>query len=328
MLRIKKLKALTIYVGAFNFYVKYYSYRMPFFCKIAGYLIEQFTMVNYGDLPKPYTKRKTSPIAILPVPYDGTSTWIKGADNGPRALLDASANMEVYDIETNTEVYRIGIYTDKPVMESKTPEAMVDAVRSRTSGLLKEGKFVVTIGGEHSVSIGAIQAYAKAYSDVSVLQIDAHADLRDIYEGSKNNHACVMARAKELCPIVQVGIRSMDIDEKVNLDPSRVFWAHSIANTEDWMDKAIDLLTDNVYLTIDLDGFDPSILPSTGTPEPGGLLWYPTLKFLRRVIEKKNLVGFDIVELCPRRNEKSSDFLAAKLLYKILTYKFLNQLKS
>ena len=284
-------------------------------------------MIHYGDLPKPYCEFETSKVAIVPVPYDGTSTWIKGADKGPKALLDASANMEIYDIETDTEVYKIGIYTDKPITEDSSPEAMVEAVKERTLSLIDKGKFTVIIGGEHSVSIGTIQAHAQKYKNLSVLQIDAHTDLRDSYEGSKNNHACVMARAKELCPIVQVGIRSMDSGEKTNLDPNRVFWAHKIVNCDDWMDQAIDLLTDNVYLTIDLDGFDPSILPSTGTPEPGGLMWYPTLKFLRKVIEKRNLVGFDIVELCPNTDDKASDFLAAKLLYKILTYKFLNQLK-
>ncbi|MEJ5317618.1 MAG: agmatinase [Tenuifilum sp.] len=284
-------------------------------------------MIHYGDLPKPYCEFETSKVAIVPVPYDGTSTWIKGADKGPKALLDASANMEIYDIETDTEVYKIGIYTDKPITEDSSPEAMVEAVNERTLNLIDKGKFTVIIGGEHSVSIGTIQAHAQKYKNLSVLQIDAHTDLRDSYEGSKNNHACVMARAKELCPIVQVGIRSMDSGEKANLDPNRVFWAHKIVNCDNWMDQAIDLLTDNVYLTIDLDGFDPSILPSTGTPEPGGLMWYPTLKFLRKVIEKRNLVGFDIVELCPNTDDKASDFLAAKLLYKTLTYKFLNQLK-
>lgn len=284
-------------------------------------------MIHYGDLPKQYSEFETSKVAIVPVPYDGTSTWIKGADKGPKALLDASANMEIYDIETDSEVYKVGIYTDKPITEDSSPEAMVEAVKARTLSLIDKSKFTVIIGGEHSVSIGTIQAHAQKYQNLTVLQIDAHTDLRDSYEGSKNNHACVMARAKELCPIVQVGIRSMDSGEKVSLAPARVFWAHKIVNCDDWMDQAINLLTENVYLTIDLDGFDPSILPSTGTPEPGGLLWYPTLKFLRKVIEKRNLVGFDIVELCPNTDDKASDFLAAKLLYKILTYKFLNQIK-
>ncbi len=284
-------------------------------------------MYNYGDLPKQFTEESTAKVAILPVPYDGTSTWIKGADKGPEALLEASANMELYDIETDSEVYKIGIYTAPPVKVNKSPEAMVEAVRKKAESLLEKEKFLVTLGGEHSISIGVIQAHVKKFSNLSVLQIDAHTDLRSSYEGSKNNHACIMARAKEICPIVQVGIRSMDVGEKENLDPSRVFWAHKIVNSDDWMDQAIDLLTDNVYLTIDLDGFDPSIMPSTGTPEPGGLQWYPTLQFLKKLIERKNLVGFDVVELCPNPKERSSDFLATKLIYKLLSYKFRNSVR-
>lgn len=279
-------------------------------------------MIHFGDIPQKFCDVQNSEIVILPIPYDGTSTWVKGADKGPEALLEASANMELYDIETDTEVYLKGIYTAPAIAQDASPEAMVEAAEKETLNYLGTGKFVVTIGGEHSVSIGPIQAYAKKFKNLSVLQIDAHADLRDSYEGSKNNHACVMARAQDLCPIVQVGIRSMDVGEKDRLDPKRVFWAHKVTQCDEWMDQAIDLLTDDVYLTIDLDGFDPSILPSTGTPEPGGLQWYPTLKFIRKVIERKNLVGFDIVELCPDPDEKSSDFLASKLLYKILSYKF------
>lgn len=281
-------------------------------------------MISYGDLPKPYDERETSRVAILPVPYDGTSTWIKGADKGPEALLEASANMEVYDIETDSEVYKIGIFTDVPVLENRTPELMVEAVKDRVLSLIDEQKFVVTIGGEHSVSIGTIQAHAAKYQKLTVLQIDAHTDLRDSYEGSKNNHACVMSRAKEVCPIVQVGIRSMDIGEKPNVDNERVFWAHQIVGADDkWMTQALNLISTNVYITIDIDGFDPSVMPSTGTPEPGGLQWYPALKFLRMVIEHRNMVGFDIVELCPNEINKSSDFAAAKLLYKLLSYKFM-----
>lgn len=282
-------------------------------------------MIGYGGLPEAFTNYSTSKVAVLPVAYDGTSTWVKGADKGPYALLEASANMEVYDIETNSEVYRIGIFTDE-IMEGdfSSPDQMVSAVRSRTLKLINDGKLVATIGGEHSVSIGAVQAHARTYDHLTVLQIDAHADMRSSYEGSPYNHACVMARVKELCPVVQVGIRSMDSSEKTNIDPHRVFWAHQLVANNSWMDEAIDLITPNVYITFDLDGFDPSIFPSTGTPEPGGLLWYPTLTFLRKVIESRNLVGFDIVELCPNPLDKSSDFLAAKLLYKILSYKYLN----
>ncbi|HCY00169.1 MAG TPA: agmatinase, partial [Bacteroidales bacterium] len=180
-------------------------------------------MVHFGDIPQEFCNKEKSRIVILPIPYDGTSTWVKGSDKGPEALLEASANMELYDIETDTEVYLQGIYTALAIKEDKSPEAMVAASEKEATKYLEQGKFLVTIGGEHSVSIGPISAYAKKYANLSVLQIDAHADLRDSYEGSKNNHACVMARAQDLCPIVQVGIRSMDVDEKKRLDLNRVF---------------------------------------------------------------------------------------------------------
>ena len=279
---------------------------------------------NFGDLPKVNSTLKTSKVVILPVPYDGTSTWGKGADIGPEAILEASANMELYDIETASEVYKKNIFTAKPVIEKGVPEKMVKKVELAASEFLKQNKFVVTLGGEHSVTAGAVSAYAKKFKNLSVLQLDAHSDLRPEYHGSKYNHACVMSRVRELCPIVQVGIRSMDIIEKPFIDKTRVFFAENIYNKTSWMDKAISKLTDQVYITIDLDVFDPSVLSSTGTPEPGGLGWYQVLDFFKKVIKKKNVVGFDVVELCPNKNEKSSDFLAAKLIYKLLSYKFKN----
>lgn len=278
---------------------------------------------NFGDLPKENSKLEISKVVILPVPYDGTSTWGKGADKGPEAILEASANMELYDIETDSEVYKQNIFTAKPVIEKGKPEKMVNKVKLAATGFLKQGKFIVTLGGEHSVTAGVAQAYAEKYENLSVLQLDAHSDLRPEYHGSKYSHASVMARVRELCPIVQVGIRSMDIIEKPFIDKTRVFFAENIYNKTDWMDKAVDKLTGQVYITIDLDVFDPSVLPSTGTPEPGGLGWYQVLEFFKKVMQKKDVVGFDIVELCPNKNERSSDFLAAKLIYKLLTYKFI-----
>jgi agmatinase len=277
---------------------------------------------NFGDLPKANSTLKTSKVVILPVPYDGTSTWGKGADKGPEAILEASANMELYDIETASEVYKKNIFTAKPIIEKGKPEKMVKKVEAAASEFLKQNKFIVTLGGEHSVTAGVAKAYAKKFKNLSVLQLDAHSDLRPEYHGSKYNHACVMSRVRELCPIVQVGIRSMDIIEKPFIKKDRILFAEHIYNKTDWMDKAISKLTDQVYITIDLDVFDPSILPSTGTPEPGGLYWYQVLQFLKKVIKKKNVVGFDIVELAPNKNERSSDFLAAKLIYKLLSYKF------
>ncbi len=282
------------------------------------------TEPSFADLPKENSNFDNAAVVIVPVPYDRTSTWGKGADKGPAAILDASANMELYDIETDSEIYKIGIFTDAPVNERSSPEKMVAAVKIRTAELLAKDKFTVTLGGEHSVSIGAAKAHAEKYPDMTVLQLDAHADLRDEYDGSKYNHACVMARIKQLCPVVQVGIRSMDASEKKSIDKENTFFAEDIHDNTGWITKVISRLTENVYVTIDLDVFDPSIMPSTGTPEPGGLLWYDVLPLLKAVCEKKNLVGFDVVELCPNQNNRAPDFLAAKLIYKLLSYKFRN----
>jgi len=279
---------------------------------------------NFCGLPEEYCDFKKAKIVVLPAPFDATSTWIKGADKGPAALLEASANMETYDIETNSEVYTQGIFTDEPIREKKSPEKMTAELKSRVLKHIANKKYVVTLGGEHSVSAGAIAAHAESFDDVSIIQFDAHADLRDEYHGSKYNHACVMARARELGQIVQVGIRSAAVEEGPliqNVD--NVFLAHKIYNNNDWFDKCLSKLTKNVYLTIDLDAFDPAIMPGTGTPEPGGLGWYQTLDFLKRLMKEKNVVGFDVVELCPNPANKSSDFLAAKLVYKLLTYKFI-----
>ncbi len=277
---------------------------------------------SFGYLPKEYRDPNNAKIAVIPVPYDQTSTWVKGADKGPAAIIEASANMELYDIETDCEVYLQGIFTDKAIEANLYPNDMVEAVRQRVTARLEEDKFVVIIGGEHSVSIGAVTAQVENEGEVTCLQLDAHCDLRDKYEGSKYNHACVAARIKEMCPIVQVGIRSMDSSEKEALDPEKVFFAKDIHNNGRWIEEVVSRLSKKVYITIDLDVFDPSIMPSTGTPEPGGLLWYDTLALLRRVFEEKDVTGFDVVELCPNDRNKAPDFLAAKLIYKLLSYKF------
>jgi agmatinase len=261
-------------------------------------------------------------VVIIPVPYDGTSTWIKGADKGPAAIIEASAHMELYDIETDSEVYKKGIFTSGPIDGQELPEDMVKSVAEQVRQYLQNGKFVVVVGGEHSVSLGPVRAHIEKNADITVLQLDAHSDLRDEYEGSRYNHACVMARIKELCPIMQVGIRSMDSSEKNALDTNRVIFAGEISSNKNWIEKVLSKLSQNVYVTIDLDVFDPSIMPSTGTPEPGGLLWYDVLGLLRSVFENRNVVGFDIVEMCPDERNKAPDFLAAKLIYKLLSYKF------
>ncbi len=280
---------------------------------------------NYAGISDKYANLETAKIVLIPVPYDGTSTWQKGADKGPKAFLHASENMEVYDIETDSEVYKEGVFLTDPVLENTSPESMVNEVQKITKQYIDKGKFVTIFGGEHSISIGTIRAFKKSFEKLSVLQLDAHADLRKEYEGSACNHACALYEANKTTNLVQVGIRSMEATEKKEMNLNNVFFAHNIVDNDLWMDKAINLLTENVFITFDLDAFDSSILPSTGTPEPGGLLWYQTLKFLRMVFERKNVVGFDILELCPNEKDKSSDFLAAKLYYKMLSYKFKTQ---
>ncbi|WP_417884981.1 agmatinase [Zunongwangia sp.] len=275
---------------------------------------------NYAGIPDKYSRIDEAKVVLIPVPYDGTSTWQKGADKGPDAFLEASENMELYDIETKSEVYKKGVYLAPAVTEDSSPEKMVEAVYKTTKNYISQDKFVTLFGGEHSISIGSIKAFNENFADLTVVQLDAHADLRSEYEGSKCNHACAMHEASKNTNLVQVGIRSMDISETDHMDENQVYFGHDLY--EDWMDDAIGQMTPNVFITIDLDAFDPSILPSTGTPEPGGLFWYETLEFLKLMFKKKNVVGFDIVELCPNKDEKSSDFLAAKLYYKMLSYKF------
>lgn len=277
---------------------------------------------TFGGIPEEFGQLAKSKIVLIPVSYDGTSTYQKGADKGPEAFLDAADNMEWYDIETDSEVYREGIYLTETIAENTSAEAVVQAVYTKTKEYITKNKFVTLVGGEHSISIGAIKAHYENYDNLTVLHIDAHADLRKEYLGSKYNHACALYDASQNTNLIQVGIRSMDKSEKTVMDYDKVFFAHEMLLSEDWMEDALDLMTDDVYITFDLDALDPSILPGTGTPEPGGMMWYETLEFLQKVMKKRNVVGFDIVELCPIEGTKVSEFLAVKLYYKMLSYKF------
>jgi agmatinase len=262
---------------------------------------------------------KQGSTVVLPIPFDKTSTWLKGADKGPEAIIEASGYLELYDIETHSEVFRKGIFTAKPI-RSASSSSLLRKTYSEVFRYLGDNKLVVTLGGEHSVSVGVVKAYAERYKDLSVLHLDAHADSRDSYEGSRYNHACVMARVREFTKnIVSVGIRSMDASERSAVGDERMFFAHEIHGSSEWMAKVIPLLTDTVYITIDLDVFDPGIMPSTGTPEPGGLDWYQVTKLLYLVSKSKQIVGFDVVELCPS-SSKAPDFLAAKLIYTLFSY--------
>ncbi|MCH8331074.1 MAG: agmatinase [Bacteroidetes bacterium] len=275
--------------------------------------------MNFGGLSREHSATESSSVHILPVPYDKTSTWIKGAAKGPDAIINASQNLELYDIETGTEIYKKGIHTLPAVLVDGTPEEMVELVQQKVLGILTAGKLPVVLGGEHSVSIGAFKAIAGEYNDLTILQIDAHADLRQKYNGSKNNHACVMARGRELANIVQVGIRSISSEELEYVQQDRVFWARNIQKDRNWKEAVMDKINGSVYITIDLDALDPSILPATGTPEPGGLQWHQLYDLLEMVCSNCRVVGFDIVELCPNEHSQASDFLAAKLVYQLLS---------
>ena len=282
-------------------------------------------MKTYAAIPEENATYENSKVTLITVPYDGTSTWGKGADKGPELFLDASENMELYDIETGTEPYLEGVYLAGEVNEKSSPEAMTDAVYQKTKELTgKSNKLFTLFGGEHSVSIGSIRALGEKYPDLTVLQLDAHTDLRPEFHGSTSNHACAVFEASQKLNLVQVGIRSCDIEEMEYVPEGQCFWAHEIANNENWINDVLEKVSGNVYITIDLDAFDPSIPPSTGTPEPGGLQWYPTLELLRKVFEKCNVVAFDIVELMDSPMPKPTAFLAAKLYYKMLAYYHIN----
>ena len=279
------------------------------------------TAACFAGLPDSLERSK---IVILPVPFDLTTTYQKGTDLGPAALIEASRNLELYDIETEFEAYTFGIHTASAVEES-TSEAMLDQLTQRVRELLKQDKFVVTLGGEHAISQAPIRAFAEKYPGLSLLQLDAHADLQMAYEDNPLSHASVMARVHEIpgiANIVAAGIRSMSSEELPLLSQQKTYFAHEICNQEEWIDQVVADLGENVYITFDLDVFDPAIMPSTGTPEPGGLLWYPVMKLLRKIAMNKTIVGCDFVELCPNPSHKAPDFLAAKLVYKLLSYVF------
>jgi agmatinase len=263
---------------------------------------------------------KESEIVIMPVPYDGTSSWVRGSSKGPDAIIEASEYLELYDIETKSRVYTLGIHTlpHLDVKDSDNPETVIRKVEYEAER--HKDKFVVMLGGEHSITIGLVRALKKRHHSFSVLQLDAHTDLRNSYKGSPYNHACVMARVREMCPVVQVGIRSISEEEIQVVDWDQIFLAKDIHDNDEWVQDAVDKLEHNVYITIDVDVYETSLMPSTGTPEPGGLGWYRVLTLLKKVAENKKIIAFDVVELCPDVKNKAPDFLAAKLVYKLLSY--------
>lgn len=286
--------------------------------------------MNFGGIDEEiYSSFDRAQVLVLPVSYEGTVSYGTGTANGAMAIVNASRNMELYDEETDSEVYKIGIHTLPEFTPRDTPPAMMADLYEYSKDLLRSDKFLCTLGGEHSISAPIIQAHREKHPNLSVLQIDAHADLRDTYDGTPHSHASIMARVVRdmQIPSVQVGIRSISSEEARALKqglPTTIFWARDIVGRTDWIVDAVAALTDEVYLTIDIDGLDPSIVPTTGTPEPGGLGWYETLSLIRQLAESKKVVGMDLVEYSYFENYDSPAFLCSKLVYKSLAYIFQN----
>jgi agmatinase len=276
-----------------------------------------------GALPEPCAAEDAAAL-ILPVPFDRTTSYVNGTKYGPAALLSASSQVELWDEEMGTDVSRHGLFTLPELdLSAFTLEGAISEIRRVASALAQTGKFIVTLGGEHSITSPLVDVAASRHPGLSVLQIDAHADLRPSYLGQRHSHACAMRRTLEFAPLVQVGIRNIS-GEEVEVLPSlktRIFYDWNMRDDPSWIDRVVDSLSDTVYLTIDLDGLDPGMMPAVGTPEPGGLSWRELTTLLRRTFDRRHVVGCDVVELCPIPGMASPNFIAAKLVYKLLTYK-------
>ena len=277
-------------------------------------------MKKFLEIEPEFSKYDTSKIVVVGAPYEKTTSYEKGTRNGPAAILKASQMVEDYDIETEREpCKKLGIHTLPAIKFTQNPH---NDVYKTAKKIIAGKKIPILLGGEHSISYGAIRAAKESYPDLSVLQFDAHSDLRDAYHGNKHSHASIMRRVREMCPAVQVGIRSQDLEEITYLKETglmgSIFYAHEYDASR--IPAIVKQLSGNVYITFDVDVFDPSIMPATGTPEPGGLLWYDCLKILKEVISAKNIVGFDVVELSPKKGMEYCDFTAAKLVYKMISY--------
>jgi len=283
------------------------------------------TYYNFGDLSPEFSEQKSSRVEIIPIPYEATVTYRKGTGKGPEAIIRASQNLELYDEELEGEPYRVGIYT-APELKNicLPPEAMVEEVYRRIKLSISSQKLPIILGGEHSITVGAVKAFAEVCPNLSVLQLDAHADMRDSYQNSFYNHACVMRRVEEYSPFLGLGIRSLSKEEAEYIKGKslEIISAREILRGEGWKKLILCHLSSEVYLTIDLDVLDPSIMPAVGTPEPGGLGWYQILNILRYLAQNKRVLGMDIVELSPLEENITPDFLAAKLVYKAIGYIF------
>ncbi|HWW85867.1 MAG TPA: agmatinase [Vicinamibacterales bacterium] len=285
---------------------------------------------EFGGTTPTTTDFANARVVILPVPLDRTTSYVAGTRNGPHEILVASSHMELWDEETETDVHRVGIFT-LPEMEFPfgTMDEVTAEIRRVAAEIVKQDKFPVILGGEHSITAPIVAAVAAKHPGLSVLQIDAHADLRDSFMGTRHNHACAMRRVLEHARATQVGIRSLSAEEARDAPalPTRIFYDFNMRQTGDWMQEVVDSLGETVYITIDCDGMDPAIMPAVGTPEPGGLGWYELLALVRRVIESRKVVGCDLVELCPIPGIVAPNFLCARLIYKILSYRFGRELR-
>ncbi len=286
---------------------------------------------NFLGLESEESDFENSQAVILPVPYERTVSFGRGTSKGPHSIIYASRSVELYDDELECEPYKVGIHTLPELECDVDPEAMVSDVQKVCTKLIDNNKFIITLGGEHSITLGAVRAHRQGREKFSVLNIDAHCDLRDSYEGTKYNHACVMRRAlDEGCPLTECGIRSYSIEEAEFIktrDDVKIIHAREIHESEnnDWIDDAVSSLLQDVYISVDVDSLDPSVMPSTGTPEPGGLTWYDVVGLLRKTFESRNVIGMDIVELAPVAGILGPDVLAAKLAYKAVGYKYFNK---
>ena len=279
--------------------------------------------MNYGGIDSAYTAYEQAKFVVVPVPYDLTSTYQSGSRRGPGAILEASANMELYDEELGQETYLAGIHTLPPLdADARGPEEMVNSVRRTIAGIVADGKTPVLLGGEHSISFGAVEALRGVFPKLSVLQLDAHADLRDSYQGTPFSHAAVARRISGICPLVQAGIRSMSAEEAefLKTDPLKSYSADFIRENRSWWETICSDLQGDLYLTVDLDVLDPSVMPATGTPEPGGITWWDLIRLVREVSKRSRIRGFDVVELAPIPGMIAPDFLASKLVYRIMGY--------
>ena len=260
-------------------------------------------------------------VVVLPVPYDATASFKAGAREGPDAIIAASRALEDYDIELGCEPSSTGIFT-APALEPDlgSPQRMVERVARAVGHFTAQGKLLAMLGGDHSITIGGVTSLASRYDNLSVLYLDAHADFRDEYQGTRWGHASAARRVSEVCPTTLVGVRSLSKDEANALQGSKVRLFPAQADVAVPVDSIVDSLSEMVYVSVDLDVLDPSVMPSVGTPEPGGLSWHDVLGLLRQVAERHTIVGVDVVELAPREGPPAAAYIAAKLVYKLIGY--------